>query len=67
MKDKQAVLEESTELGAGVLPLKEYVAYAKELALPWLVVEQEAFQNYSPLEAAQLNVKTLKQLIEEVY
>ncbi|WP_243430739.1 hypothetical protein DOK78_000983 [Enterococcus sp. DIV2402] len=67
MKDKQAVLEESTELGAGVLPLKEYVAYAKELTLPWLVVEQEAFQNYSPLEAAQLNVKTLKQLIEEVY
>ncbi|KAF1302075.1 sugar phosphate isomerase/epimerase [Enterococcus saccharolyticus] len=67
MKDKQQEPEESTELGSGVLPLKEYTQLAKKLQLPWLIVEQEAFQKYEPLEAAKINVKQLRAIIEEVY
>ncbi|MGX7197924.1 sugar phosphate isomerase/epimerase family protein [Enterococcus olivae] len=67
VKDKQADPEESTELGSGTLPLAAYLEKAKELALPWLVVEQEAFQTLTPLEAAQVNVERLQQLVEEVY
>lgn len=67
MKDRQEQPVESTELGSGVLPLNDYVAKAKELDLPWLVIEQEAFQTLTPLEAAAVNVKVLKQLVEEVH
>lgn len=67
MKDKQMEPEESTELGSGVLPLADYVEFSKELSLPWLVVEQEAFQKYSPMEAAKINVAKLKEIVEEVH
>lgn len=66
-KDKQVTPVESTELGAGVLPIKKYVEKAKELHMPWLIVEQEAFQTLTPLEAAHQNVNKLKELVEEVH
>lgn len=58
---------ESTELGQGTLPLIDYVTYAKEQNIHYLVIEQEAFQQYSPLESAALNIKALKKIVDEVY
>lgn len=58
---------ESTELGQGTLPLVDYVTYAKEQGIQWLVVEQEAFQKYSPLESAALNFTALNKIVNEVY
>lgn len=67
IKERKENPVESTELGKGNLPLKAYVEKAKELDLEWLIVEQEAFQDLTPLEAAAENVQTLKALVEEVY
>lgn len=67
IKDKQMNPEESTELGNGILPLTDYVHYAKNLNLPWLIIEQEAFQKFSPIESAKQNRKSLKKIIDEVY
>lgn len=59
--------KESTEIGTGILPIASYVNVAKELDLPWLIVEQEAFQKYPAIESAAINVVALKKIIEEVY
>lgn len=67
MKDMQESPRESTEIGSGVLPMKEYAQVAKQLALPWLIVEQEAFQKYQPLEATAIDYRQLKAIVEEVY
>lgn len=67
MKDMQESPQESTEIGSGILPMKKYVELAKQLALPWLIVEQEAFQKYQPLEATSIGYRQLKALVEEVY
>ncbi|KAF1299507.1 sugar phosphate isomerase [Enterococcus sp. JM4C] len=67
MKDMKKDPEESTEIGSGVLPMGEYVQLAKELGLPWLIVEQEAFQKYSPMEAAKIDCDVLSRLVEECY
>ena len=37
--------KESTEINNGILPIKDYVTVAQQFQLPWLIVEQEAFQN----------------------
>lgn len=55
---------ESTEIGSGVLPISEYVAFAKRYGLPWLIVEQEAFQKYSPMESAKRNQQQLRKIVE---
>ncbi len=67
IKDKQVEPLESTELGTGVLPIKEYIEIVQKLQMPWVVIEQEAFQALTPLEAAEHNLNKLKQIIEEVY
>lgn len=67
MKDMQESPRESTEIGSGVLPMNDYVRMAKQLALPWLIVEQEAFQRYQPLEATAIDYRNLKAIVEEVY
>lgn len=53
---------ESTEISSGVLPIAEYLAWAKQADLEWVVIEQEAFQKYQPIESAELNIKALKKL-----
>lgn len=58
---------ESTEIGQGSLPIVDYLTYAKEQGIAYLVVEQEAFQKYSPLESAALNFNALNKLVNEVY
>lgn len=67
IKDMQENPKESTEIAAGILPIKTYVEVAKKLAIPWLIVEQEAFQKYPPLEAVAIDYLQLKALVEEVY
>ncbi len=66
-KDLTADRSESTEIGNGILPMKEYLAFAKENDLSWLIVEQEAFQAYSPLEAVKIDCQKLAALRDEVY
>ena len=56
---------ESTEFGQGRLPLAAYWQFAQRHQLPWVVVEQEAFQAHTPMESAQLNLTTLHHLIQE--
>ncbi len=67
MKDQQDTPIESTELGLGILPLQSYVEKAQDLNLPWLIVEQEAFQKRTPIEAVKFDAIILHQLIKEVY
>lgn len=67
MKDMHGSSRESTEVGSGILPMKEYVQVAKQLALPWLIVEQEEFQLYQPLEAVAIGYRQLQAIVEGVY
>lgn len=67
MKDMHGSSRKSTEVGSGILPIKEYVQVAKQLALPWLIVEQEEFQLYQPLEATAICYRQLEAIVEEVY
>ena len=57
--------KESTEIGKGVLPITSYLDWAKNADLDWVVIEQEAFQNLTPMESAKVNVKTLRELKEK--
>lgn len=67
VKDMQEKPKESTEIGSGILPINEYVKAAKDSEIPWLIVEQEAFQKYQPLEATAIDYLQLKAIGEEVY
>lgn len=68
MKDMEMVddVAYSCVLGTGILPLEQYVEFGQKNNFTWLVVEQEAFLETPPLEAAAENAKVLHQLIEEV-
>ncbi len=66
-KDLTADRRESTEIGHGILPMKDYLTFAKDQQLPWLIIEQEAFQDYLPLEAAKIDCQNLTALRDEVY
>lgn len=66
IKDRLAEKAESTEVGSGILPIHDYVRFAKEQKLPWLIIEQEAFQAYPPLEAAKISYQQLAKIVEEV-
>lgn len=59
--------KESTEIFSGTLPIRSYVEWAKLAEIPWLVVEQEAFQTLTPMESAAKNSQALHTIVEEVY
>lgn len=65
IKEMQEDPTESTEIGKGVLPIARYVTFAKNKKLPWLIVEQEAFQTLEPLEAMKANYQALAQIVKE--
>lgn len=65
MKEMQADSKESTEIGKGILPIARYVEKAKELEIPWLIVEQEAFQTLTPMEAIREDYRALAKIVEE--
>lgn len=54
---------ESTEIGSGILPIATYVDFAHKHNLEWLIIEQEAFQNLSPMESAAKNYQQLKAML----
>lgn len=58
---------ESTEIGTGILPIRSFVEFAKENGIEWLIVEQEAFQEFTPIESAEINLKNLRKIVEEVF
>lgn len=62
IKEMQEEPIESTEISTGILPIKSYLDWAKHQGIKWLIVEQEAFQKYSPLESAQKNYQALEAL-----
>jgi len=45
------------------MPIEDLIDFAKKLHLEWLIIEQEAFQNYKPMESAQVNIKQLSKII----
>lgn len=57
--------KESTEIGKGILPISDYLDWAIQNELEWVVVEQEAFQELTPIESSKENAKTMKKLMDE--
>ena len=66
VKEMQENPRESTEIGKGILPIVDYVKKAQAFDLPWLIVEQEAFQALTPMEAVKEDYLALAQIIEGV-
>jgi sugar phosphate isomerase/epimerase len=53
-------LYESTLLTNGVLPVKEIVDYARKTGTKYFIIEQEEYQDKTPLECAAADLKTMK-------
>jgi sugar phosphate isomerase/epimerase len=51
IKDEAGRNGPSRTVGEGVVPIREVVAAARETGVEWLVVEQEDFEDETPLEA----------------
>jgi len=51
---------ESTLLGAGVVPVKDILAYCSEHGTRHIIIEQESYQQKTPLESCKINIATLK-------
>lgn len=66
IKEMQEDPRESTEIGKGILPIADYVKIAKEYGLPWLIVEQEAFQALEPMGAIKEDYLALAKIVEGV-
>lgn len=66
VKEMQEDPRESTEIGKGILPIADYVKKAQAFNLPWLVIEQEAFQTLTPMEAVKEDYLALAKIIEGV-
>ena len=62
LKEGDGSLAISTELGRGILPLKDYVEKGKEVNVRWLVVEQEHFEQ-DPFTSAEDNLQVMKKLM----
>jgi sugar phosphate isomerase/epimerase len=53
-------LYESTLLSKGVVPVKEIVDYARKNGTKYFIIEQESYQDKTPLESAALDLKTMR-------
>ena len=51
---------ESTLLGVGVVPVKDILAYCKERGTRHIIIEQESYQQKTPLETCKINLATLR-------
>lgn len=51
---------DSVTLGKGIIPYKKIVAEAKAMGMNYFIVEQEAYENTTPLECAKDNAAYLK-------
>ncbi|MEO6845198.1 MAG: sugar phosphate isomerase/epimerase [Ginsengibacter sp.] len=51
---------ENTILGKGVLPVKEIIDYARKTGIKYFIIEQEEYQDKTPLECAAADLKAMK-------
>ncbi|HET7118231.1 MAG TPA: sugar phosphate isomerase/epimerase [Hanamia sp.] len=51
---------ESTILGKGVIPIKEIIDYARKTGIKYFIIEQEEYQDKTPLECAAEDLKVMK-------
>ena len=51
---------ESTLLGKGVMPVKEIVDYARKTGTKYFIIEQEEYQDKTPMECSKLDFETMK-------
>lgn len=51
---------ENTSLGKGVMPVKEIIDYARKTGTKYFIIEQEQYQDKTPLECADEDLKTMK-------
>ena len=53
-------LYENTLLSKGVIPVKEVIDYARKTGTKYFIIEQEEYQDKTPLECAALDLKAMK-------
>ena len=53
-------LYENTLLGKGVMPVKEIIDYARKTGTRYFIIEQEEYQDKTPLECAAEDLKMMK-------
>ncbi|MGN6542638.1 MAG: sugar phosphate isomerase/epimerase family protein [Ginsengibacter sp.] len=53
-------LYENTLLSKGVIPVKEVIDYARKTGTKYFIIEQEEYQDKTPLECAELDLKAMK-------
>ncbi len=53
-------LYENTVLGKGVMPVKEIIDYARKTGTRYFIIEQEDYQDKTPLECAAADLKKMK-------
>jgi len=58
--EKNGNLYESTILSKGVIPVKEVIDYARKTGTKYFIIEQEEYQDKTPLECAAIDLKTMK-------
>ncbi|MEO8821353.1 MAG: sugar phosphate isomerase/epimerase, partial [Ginsengibacter sp.] len=51
---------ESTLLTKGVLPVKEIIDYARKTGTKYFIIEQEEYQDITPLDAVAFDLKVMK-------
>jgi|SRR5665213_54299 len=51
---------ENTSLTKGILPVKEIVDYARKTGTQYFIIEQEDYQDQTPLECAAFDLKVMK-------
>ncbi|MEO8720324.1 MAG: sugar phosphate isomerase/epimerase [Ginsengibacter sp.] len=51
---------ESTLLNKGELPVKDIIGYARKNGTEYFIIEQESYQDKTPLECAEVNLKIMK-------
>lgn len=53
-------LYENTLLSKGVIPVKEVIDYARKTGTRYFIIEQEEYQDKTPLECARLDLEAMK-------
>lgn len=54
--------QKSTEVGSGLIDFAPIVFHAQTVGTQWLIVEQETFVHYSPMESVRIGLEHLKQI-----
>ncbi|MBC1417576.1 sugar phosphate isomerase/epimerase [Listeria fleischmannii] len=60
---KDRLGDESTEIGSGNLDIQSFIHAARENGTEWLIIEQEAFQKFEPLESVKIGFLSLERMV----